>query len=104
MNQYLYDDNYLIWNFGDDAVPSVRTLFSRYEEYALHQGMDRYIKKPPDYLNYARIYIRADTRRTEVKRKYQKLMEFYADISSIMISIYRILIIRLYSSNGIFIS
>ena len=93
MNQYLYDDNYLIWNFGDDAVPSVRTLFSRYEEYALHQGMDRYIKKPPDYLNYARIYIRADTRRTEVKRKYQKLMEFYADISSIMISIYRILII-----------
>ena len=93
MNQYLFDDNYLIWNFGEDAVPSVKTLFSRYEEYALYQGLDRYILEPPDYLNYARIYIRADTRRTDVKRKYQKLMEFYADISSIMVTIYRMLII-----------
>jgi hypothetical protein len=93
MNQYLYDDDYLIWNFGDDDAPTQRTLFSRYEEYALYQGMNRHILKPPDYLNYARIYIRADTRRTDIKRKYQKLMEFYADISSMVITVYRILII-----------
>lgn len=93
MNQYLYDDNYLIWNFGEDAIPSVKTLFSRYEEYSLYQGMNRFESQPPDYLNYARIYIRADTRRTDVKRKYQKLMEFYADISSLVITVYRLLII-----------
>ena len=58
-----------------------------------YQGMNRHILKPPDYLNYARIYIRADTRRTDIKRKYQKLMEFYADISSMVITVYRILII-----------
>ena len=93
MNQYLYDDDYLIWNFGEDDKPQQKTLFSRYEEYALHQGMNRFVLKPPDYLNYARIYIRADTRKTDIKRKYQKLMEFYADIYSIIITVYRLLII-----------
>ena len=93
MNQYLFDDNYLIWNFGDDDKPTMKTLFSRYEEYALYQGMSRHILKPPDYLNYAKIYIRADTRRTDIKRKYQKLMEFYSDLSAIMITLYRLMII-----------
>lgn len=93
MNQYLYNDDYLIWNFGDDDVPEVKTLFSRYEEYALYQGMNRTILKPPDYMNYAKMYLRADTRRTDVKRKYQKLMEFYADLSSLMITLYRLMTI-----------
>ena len=93
MNQYLYDDDYLIWNFGDDVEPAKRTLFSRYEEYALYQGMDRLAEKPPDYMNYAKIYIRADTRRTDIKRKYQKLVEFCADLSAIMITLYRLMVI-----------
>ncbi len=93
MNQYLYDDDYLIWNFGDDVEPEKRTLFSRYEEYALYQGIDRLVQKPPDYMNYAKMYIRADTRRTDIKRKYQKLVEFYADLSSIMITLYRLMVI-----------
>ena len=93
MNQYLYDDNYLIWNFGDDDIPDVRTLFSRYEEYALYEGMNRTYSKRDDRMNYARIYIRADTKRTDVKRRYQKLMEFYADLSSLMIALYRLMVI-----------
>ena len=93
MNQYLYDDDYLIWNFGDDVEPAKRTLFSRYEEYSLYQGMDRLAEKPPDYMNYAKIYIRADTRRTDIKRKYQKLVEFCADLSAIMITLYRLMVI-----------
>ena len=33
MNQYLYDDNYLIWVFGDDDdARYIKTLFSRYED------------------------------------------------------------------------
>ena len=93
MNQYLYNDDYLIWNFGDDDVPDVKTLFSRYEEYALYQGRNRTYSLREDRNNFARIYIRADTKRTDVKRRYQKLMEFYADLSSLMITLYRIMII-----------
>ena len=93
MNQYLYNDDYLIWNFGDDDVPDVRILFSRYEEYAMYVGMDRINSNRSDKNNYARIYIRADTKRTDVTRRYQKLMEFYADISSMMVALYRLMII-----------
>ena len=93
MNQYLYDDDYLIWVFGDDADPrSTKTLFSRYEEYSLYQGTSR-APGSSDYTNYAKIYVRADTKRTDVKRKYQKFMEFYADASSLLVAIYEILII-----------
>jgi len=93
MNQYLYDDNYLIWVFGDDAdARYIKTLFSRYEEYSLYQGTHR-AKGSSDYTNYAKVYIRADTKRTDVKRKYQKVMEFYADASSLLIALYEVLII-----------
>ena len=93
MNQYLYDDDYLIWVFGDDADPRyIRTLFSRYEEYSLYQGTSR-AEGSSDYTNYAKVYIRADTKRTDVKRKYQKVMEFYADASSLLIALYEVLII-----------
>ena len=93
MNQYLYDDNYLIWVFGDDDdARYIKTLFSRYEEYSLYQGTNR-AKGSSDYTNYAKVYIRADTKRTDVKRKYQKVMEFYADASSLLIALYDVLII-----------
>ena len=93
MNQYLYDDDYLIWVFGDDAdARYIRTLFSRYEEYSLYQGANR-AKGSSDYTNYAKVFIRADTKRTDVKRKYQKVMEFYADASSLLIALYEVLII-----------
>ena len=94
MNQYLFDDDFMFAVFeGNEKPNQIKTLFSRYEEYALYQGMSRHILKPPDYLNYAKIYIRADTRRTDIKRKYQKLMEFYSDLSAIMITLYRLMII-----------
>ena len=93
MNQYLYDDDFLMWVYGDEnAAKSIRTLFSRYEEYSLYQGTTRNYGSS-DYLNYVKVYIRADTKRTDVKRKYQKLMEFYADASSLLIALYEILII-----------
>ena len=91
MNQHLYDDNYLFWVFGDeDEARYIKTIFSRYEEYSLFQGVGRK-KGSSDYLNYAKIYFRADTKRTDVKRKYQKVMEFYADASSLLIAAYEIL-------------
>ena len=93
MNQYLIDDSYLFWVFGDDTdARSKKTLFSKYEEYSLFQGVNRN-ENSSDYLNYAKVYIRADTKKTEVKRKYQKVMEFYADASSLLIALYEILFI-----------
>ena len=91
MNQYLYDDDFLLGVFGEDDGPKyTKTLFSRYEEYSLYQGLNR-TNISSDYLNYAKVYLRADTKRTDVKRRYQKFMEFYADNSSILLAIFYIL-------------
>ena len=35
--------------------------------------------------------MRADLRQTEIRRKYQKLMEFYADASSLLAALYTVL-------------
>ena len=94
MNQYFLNDDYLIWIFNDEEDKSeVKTLYSRYEEYYLYKGFNRSQTLVDDYLAYGRIFLRADLRRTEIKRKYQKLMEFYADASSLLIAIYEVLFI-----------
>ena len=92
MNQNFENDNYLIFIF-EDGKSEIKTLFSRNEEYSLYKGLNRGETKTYDYMNYARIYIRADTKKTEIKRKYQKLMEFYANISSLLLGIFYILFI-----------
>ena len=85
MNQYFYNDDYLIWNFNDeDDGSKVKTLYSRYEEYYLYKGFNRSKTYVDDFISYARIFMRADLRQTEIRRKYQKLMEFYADASSLL--------------------
>ena len=94
MNQYFQNDDYLIFNF-DEEDPLVQILYSRYEEYSLYKGTNRGVTKPTDYINYAKMYIRADTKKTEIKRKYQKFMEFYADSSSLLIALFEILFIIL---------
>ena len=90
MNQYLFDDDFLFAVFeGDEKPKEIQTLFSRYEDYSLFKGLNW------DKTNneYAKIFIRADTKKTHIKRTYQKIMEFYADSSSLLIALYQILII-----------
>ena len=71
MNQYLYDDDLLFYVFGDDdKAKYVKTIFSRYEEYSLYQGVNRK-NTSSDYLNYAKIFIRADNKRSDNKRGHQ---------------------------------
>ena len=95
MNQYLYNDNYLMSVFTEgEEECTKKTLFSRYEEYSLFQGLTRQ-NNATDYLNFIKLFIRADTKKTEVKRRYQKINEFYADASALLITIYEILIIIL---------
>ena len=93
MNQYFSDDDYFIWVFNENDESKVLALYSRYEEYYLYKGFNRAQTLVDDYLAYARMYMRSDLRKTEIKRKYQKLMEFYADVSSFLIAIYEILYI-----------
>ena len=95
MNQYLYNDNYLMSVFTEgEEECTKKTLFSRYEEYSLFQGLTRQ-RNATDYLNFIKLFIRADTKKTEVKRRYQKINEFYADASALLITVYEILIIIL---------
>ena len=93
MNQYFSDDDYLIWVFNENDESKVLALYSRYEEYYLYKGFNRSQTLVDDYMSYARIFMRSDLRKTEIKRKYQKLMEFYADASSFLIGIYEVLYI-----------
>lgn len=89
MNQYLYDDDELITVFDEEQKPKqMETLFSRYDEYSLYLGLDRENNKPLSVKDYAKIYIRADTKKTDIRRTYQKLTEFYADASSLLIAVY----------------
>jgi len=90
MNQYLFDDDFMFAVFsGDEKPKQIETLFSRYEEYALYVGLDF----NPNNIEYAKVFIRADTKKTTIKRTYQKVTEFYADASSLLIALYEILII-----------
>ena len=93
MNQHLYDDDYWVWFFNDqtDLESELTSIYSRYEEYALYQGSNR-TNSSSDYLNWAKLFFRADTRKIYVKRKYQKVMEFYADASSLLVGVFRVLL------------
>ena len=91
MNQHFSNDDYLMFVFSDEDSTEVKPLYSRYEEYVLYKGMNRFEEHPLDYEYYSKLYVRADLKRTVIKRKYQKFMEFWADASSLLIAIYEIL-------------
>ena len=96
MNQEFTNDNYLLFIIEDDKTPEIKTLYSRYEEYNLWKGLNRGSTKP-DYFNYfSKVYIRAELKKTVIKRKYQKFMEFFADTFSLLTGIYEVLYIIFY--------
>ena len=74
MNEYFESDEYLF--FPEKTSPKINNLFSRTEQYFLHRGANT------GENSFARIYIRADTRKVEIRRKYQTLPEFFADTFS----------------------
>ena len=95
MNQYLTDDDWLFGIINDEKKNiQKKTLYSRHEEYFLYLGLNRSGTKPAkNTYDYAKIFIRADTKKTIIKRNYQKLMEFYANATSLLIGIFRALVI-----------
>ena len=97
MNYHLTDyDKYIYFGYEEDddvdeENKKTQTGFSRVEDYALYKGLERAVNKPEDYGIYAKIYIRADNRKIDIKRRYQDFMEFYADNSGLLLSIFWIL-------------
>ena len=86
MKHYLFNDDYLFGVFNEEnSKPGIYISFSRYEKYSIYKD-----NSSNDY-SYARIYLKSDTRKSYIKRKYQKFIEFFADISSIFICIYLLL-------------
>ena len=97
-NQYFNNDNFLLFVF-DEEETTIHTLFSRVEDYSLYKGLDRGVTLPHNNAKYANIYIRADTSKATIKRKYQKVMEFYADSSSLLIALFQVLFIIFFFIN-----
>ena len=91
MNYHLLNDKQIIHIKKNDGNETTKTGLSRVEDYALYKGLDRVNNKVEDYEVYAKMYIRADNKKIEIKRRYQDLMEFYADTSSLLLSLFWIL-------------
>ena len=91
MNYHLYDDNHILHIDRKEDKQDIKTGLSRVEDYSLYKGLNRTFKKVEDYEAYAKIYIRADNKKIEIKRRYQDFMEYYADSSCLLLSIFWIL-------------
>ena len=103
MNQYLKDDGYmlgLMTNYNKNV--QIKTLFSRYEEYSLYVGLNKSITQPYYAHDLAKVYVRADIRKTDIRRNYQKLMEFYANATSLLLGVFRGLVIIFNFINGFY--
>ena len=92
MNYHLYDDETIL-HFGRDKYDfNTFVGFSRVDDYSQYIGENRtkfnYLK---DSSQYAKIYIRADNKKVEIKRRYEDFMEFYADTSALFLSVFWIL-------------
>ena len=82
MKETISNDNDLLFQYKDEDID--KYLFSRSEQYFLYKGNynTKEENRPKDYESYAKIYLRADSRSVEIKRKYQSLFEFWADTFS----------------------
>ena len=103
MNQYLSNDDLLMGVLDKEFASSKKeALYFRYEEYSLYLGLNRTATKFPDYQNYVRFYLWADSKKTDIRIKYQKLVEFFADASSLLITLCELLIIIFNYINNIY--
>ena len=85
--EFVSDKNYLINNFHINYFAA----FSMFSSFSLYKGKDRFLKKPDDYDKLAKFFLRADTGRNVIIRKYMKFTEFLANVSSLIAGIYYIL-------------
>ena len=101
MNQYFTTDDNLMYIYGD-LTPEIMPLYSRYEEYSLYQGLNRKTNRLPNFDSFSKVYLRADLKKTIIKRKYQRLMEFYSSCHCLLNAIYKLLGILLNYINNFY--
>ena len=101
MNQYFTTDDNLMYIYGD-LTPEIMPLYSRYEEYSLYQGLNRKTNRLPNFDYFSKVYLRADLKKTIIKRKYQRLMEFYSSCHCLLNAIYKLLGILLNYINNFY--
>ena len=94
---YLFDSHSTMYYMG----------YSSIEQYDNDKGNDRFDTKYNDYALFAKVYLRAALERTIIQRKYMKLTEFAANMSSILSEILLVLYVlvryinRLYAQQSI---
>ena len=71
INSYFQTNNNLF--LPEKVTETINNVFSRTEQYFLRRG-----ENIGDQ-SFAKIYIRADTKKLEINRQYQSLLEFFAD-------------------------
>ena len=91
MNYHLYDDDHFFHIFDNKEEPINRTGLSRVEDYGVYKGLDRAVMKTEDYSIYAKMYIRVDNKKIEIKRRYQDFMEFFADTTALFSTLFFVL-------------
>ena len=74
------DENYFLENYKTKYFVD----YSRNELYNVYVGPDRFELKGNDYDNFAKIFLRADTQRKLVSRRYLKFYEFIANMYSLI--------------------
>ena len=73
-----------------------------YETYSVFKGEDRLLTQTEDFNNFAKIYIRAGQQRNIIERRYMKLTDFAADVSSILSTLLLVLFVVLTFINKFF--
>ena len=97
MKHYLYNDDYLFSVFNEDnSKPGIYISFSRYEKYSIYKDINN------NSSTFAKIFLKSDNKKIYIKRKYQKFIEFFADIFSIFFCIYCLLKIMVYYIDNFF--
>ena len=81
--------------------------YAYFEQYSIFKGIERYKQQPNEYERFAKIYLRSALQRNIISRKYMKLTEFAADMSSILSQILLFLFVtvsiinRFYASQSV---
>ena len=73
-------ENYLFDNYHSKYYSG----FSDISSFSLYKGNDRFEIKPDSYNQIAKFFLRADTARNIITRKYMKITEFAASTSSLL--------------------
>ena len=62
--------------------------YSKYDDYASYKSKESFSQKYEDFNTFATIYLRADSVRTNIERRYQKISECIAQISGIFSTLF----------------